>query len=534
MRKQFTEVLVIGGGATGLSAARDAVMRGFKTLLLEKGDLAHGTSGRYHGLLHSGGRYVVSDPHSARDCIAENRILRKIIPSAIENTDGWFVTTPEDDPAYADTFLAACKAQGVPAEELNVDVLLNKERLLNQRISRTIRVPDAACDSFDATHILAHDIKARGAKVLLRHEVIGLEIRRQKVCGVNVRNLLTDEEFLIETSMVLNCSGAWAGNIAAMAGGFLKVTPGKGTMIAMNTRLVNTVVNRCKLPHDGDILVPVGTVSVIGTTDIPVESPDQYPIEDWEVEFLLNEGEALIPGFKKFRALRAWAGVRPLYDPTAGGKTESRDLTRSHAVIDHQARDGVGGLLTMVGGKFTTMRLMAQDLVDEACKQLRTKRPCTTAETPAEAPGTKHYYLAQRLNRWEQSHAQHTALTDPIICECELVPESKVRAGIEASQSKILNDLRRDTRLGMGPCQGGFCAYRANGIACGMLAQTPEDAHTTLAQFLQERWKGQRNLLWDHNLRQLELDQNIYRNLLGLDHTVDTADIELYPTEKTA
>ncbi len=533
MRKQFTEILVIGGGATGLSAARDAVLRGFKTLLIEKGDLAHGTSGRYHGLLHSGGRYVISDPHSARDCIAENRILRKLIPSAIEDTDGWFVTTPEDDPDYADQFLAACAKSGVPAEDVAVDVLLNKERLLNPRISRAIRVPDAACDSFDATHILANDLQARGGKLLLRHEVIGFETRRQKVCAAKVRNLLTDEEVLIECSMVLNCTGAWAGHIASLVGSEVKVTPGKGTMIAMNSRLVNTVINRCKPPHDGDILVPVGTVSVIGTTDIPVPSADKYPIEDWEIEFLLNEGEVLIPGFKKYRALRAWAGVRPLYDPSAGSDTESRDLTRSHAVLDHEKRDGVGGLLTMVGGKFTTMRLMAEDLVDAACKQLRTKRACTTAETPAEQPGSKHYYLSQRLAGWENASKANDTV-DPIICECELVSESRVRAKIETSKSKVLNDLRRDTRLGMGPCQGGFCAYRANGIACEMLAQDPTDAQQTLAQFLQERWKGQRNLLWDHNLRQLELDQNIYRNLLGLDRSVDLDAIEIYPTEKTA
>src|SRR5258706_8385343 len=85
-----TEILVIGGGATGLGVAWDAALRGYKTLLVEKGDLAHGTSGRYHGVLHSGGRDVVRDPRSALDCYRENLILKRIMPSAIEDTGGYF------------------------------------------------------------------------------------------------------------------------------------------------------------------------------------------------------------------------------------------------------------------------------------------------------------------------------------------------------------------------------------------------------------------------------------------------------------
>src|SRR5690349_17682576 len=104
-----TEVLVIGGGATGLGTAWDAARRGYKTLLVEKGDLTHGTSGRYHGLLHSGARYVVRDPHSAVDCARENAILKRLMPSAIEDTGGYFVALDEDPPDYVEPFLAGCR-----------------------------------------------------------------------------------------------------------------------------------------------------------------------------------------------------------------------------------------------------------------------------------------------------------------------------------------------------------------------------------------------------------------------------------------
>ena len=92
------EVLVIGGGSTGVGVARDAAMRGFSTILVERGDLATGTTGRFHGLLHSGGRYAVKDPQAARECIAENVVLRRIAADCIEDTGGLFVTTPIDDP----------------------------------------------------------------------------------------------------------------------------------------------------------------------------------------------------------------------------------------------------------------------------------------------------------------------------------------------------------------------------------------------------------------------------------------------------
>ena len=119
MTQEF-DVLVIGGGATGGGTALDLALRGLRVALVERADLTDGTSGRYHGLLHSGGRYAVRDPESARECIEENRILRRIVPHAIEDTGGFFVTTPDDDPAYADKWLAACRACGIEAEEISV------------------------------------------------------------------------------------------------------------------------------------------------------------------------------------------------------------------------------------------------------------------------------------------------------------------------------------------------------------------------------------------------------------------------------
>ena len=130
MRDEF-DVMIIGGGATGGGVALDLALRGLKVALVERADLTDGTSGRYHGLLHSGGRYAVRDPESARECIEENRILRRIVPHAIEDTGGLFIQTPDDDPAYADKWVAACRAAGIEAEELSIAQMLREEPALN-------------------------------------------------------------------------------------------------------------------------------------------------------------------------------------------------------------------------------------------------------------------------------------------------------------------------------------------------------------------------------------------------------------------
>jgi len=217
--------------------------------------------------------------------------------------------------------------------------------------------------------------------------------------------------------------------------------------------------------------------------------------------------------------LRAWAGVRPLYEE--GEATVGRDAKRTFAVLDHAHRDGVSGLMTVVGGKFTTYRLMAERTADVVCSHLGVTRPCTTQEfvlPDARMPlsGPKPHRLGSRLEDVEAS----TKL-DPLVCECELVTrsdfEETVRQHPDVAAPWILDDLRRDLRLGMGPCQGGFCAYRAAAILQEVAGLDVVQATDALASFAQERWKGQRLLLWGQSLRQALLDEHIYRDILGLD-----------------
>src|SRR4030065_620390 len=109
MQRIQTEVLVIGGGATGTGVLRDLAMRGFKALLGEKGGLSTGTTRSYSGLPPRGWRYVVKAPQAARECLQENGILRRIMPHCLEDTGGYFVLTPWDEPGYAEKFVQGCR-----------------------------------------------------------------------------------------------------------------------------------------------------------------------------------------------------------------------------------------------------------------------------------------------------------------------------------------------------------------------------------------------------------------------------------------
>jgi glycerol-3-phosphate dehydrogenase len=532
MRTLTTDVLVIGGGATGAGVLRDLALRGIRAVLVEKGDLTHGTTGRYHGLLHSGGRYVVKDPESATECAEENEILRRIMPHCLEETGGFFVITPADDESYAERFVQGCHDTRVPVNEISVREMLRREPLLNPRISRVFEVRDGAADSFLATHANAEDARQHGGQVLTYHVVKSLAVADGQVTGAVCEDMRSGEDVHIHASYVVNCAGAWAGKIAGMAGVKVTVVPGKGTMIAMNHRMINTVVNRCKLPADGDIIVPIRTVAVIGTTDVHVPDPDVYGIEPHEVALMLEEGEQLVPGISRARVLRAWAGVRPLYKDQ--DVKDDRDISRTYKLLDHEARDGVKGLISIVGGKWTTYRLMAAEATDAVAAKLGVAAACRTHLEPLPELRIENGELKKpSTGQFSILNSQFFILGKPLaqieaedsygdlICECELVTRARVLRAITEGGAANVDDIRRDTRLGMGPCQGGFCTYRA--VALWDEVRGTSQSAALLRQFLQERWKGLTAIAWGDQLRQARLDEIIYLDTLGVDLLPQTA-----------
>ncbi len=340
-----TDVLVIGGGATGAGVAWDAALRGFDVVLVDRADLAEGTSGRFHGLLHSGGRYAVKDPRAARNASRRTASSSTSPPTASRTSEASFVTTPCDDPDYADRFAEGCRATGVDCEEIDPAQALREEPLLNP--GNLARLPGAR-----RQHRRVEDRLGDGARraAAWRARTALPRGRRpstaigDEVTGARVRDARTGEELDVEARVTVNAAGAWAGQIADIAGiEGVRVLPGRGIMIAMNHRLVNTVVNRCQMPTDGDIIVPIRTVCVVGTTDEHTIDPDDHTVLEAEVDAMLDDGEKLVPSFRSARALRVWTGVRPLFEDAKAADTDTRDVTRAHALLDHSSATASAG-----------------------------------------------------------------------------------------------------------------------------------------------------------------------------------------------
>ena len=133
------------------------------------------------------------------------------------------------------------------------------------------------------------------------------------------------------------------------------------------------------------------------------------------------------------------------------------------------------------------------------------------ASTPLEPSGRGYHRLSRRLEQIEHPPA---ASHPSVICECELVTRPALESALQSLEAPDLDDLRRDLRLGMGPCQAAFCGYRAAALATRTLPAAPDDGG--LADFQQERWRGLRPLAWGQTLRQLEFSRRIYAELLGL------------------
>ena len=515
MRRLSADVVVIGGGATGAGVVRDVAMRGYSAILVDRADLAQGTTGRYHGLLHSGGRYVVSDPRSATECAEENAIVTRIHADAVERTGGLFVVTPADDLEFSDRFLRGAIDTKVPVEEISLAEAFKREPRLNPGIQRAFAVQDGSVDGWQMVWGAANSAKNYGAQILTYHEVVKIDTADGAVKAVHCVDRKTGEDVAIEAGFVINAAGAWSGRIAAMADcPDVEVVPGRGIMIAMNHRLVNHVVNRCVYPADGDIIVPVHTVCIICTTDVKADDPDHLSIPRDEVQKMLDDGDLLVPGFREARAVHAWAGARPLVKDARVSATDTRHMSRGMSVLDHAERDGVKGLLTITGGKLTTYRLMAEHVVDQMCEQLGDPRPCRTAdEAVPKSESGANYLVTHRLGERE-----HDRLDDQVLCECELMTKKMFVEALDEQPRGSFDDLRRQLRLGMGPCQGGFCSMRATGVALETGHIDIDRATELLRLFLKNRWIGLWPILHGEQLRQTALDNWMFHSTLNIDH----------------
>jgi glycerol-3-phosphate dehydrogenase len=507
--KLKTEVLIVGGGATGVGIARDLSLRGIPSLLIEKGDLLSGASGRNHGLFHSGGRYAVSDPEAAREAIAENRILRRIAPHCIEETDGLFVSLPEDGVEFRDRFLRACEEVEIPAILLSRDETLSLEPELNPDLLSAVKVPDGAVDPFKLVLENARDAETHGAKFLLHTEIKSLISDGNEVTGAVAIDLLHGEEYSIDASCLINATGAWSNQFLKLAGLEMSMALSKGSMLITNQRLNQRVINRCRPPSDGDIIVPNETVSILGTTSIRSEEVENFEVTPSEVFLLVKEATKMIPAVRECRFIRAYAGIRPLFQSEEKG--DDRAISRGFVLIDHGKRDGLKNLITITGGKLVTYRLMAEKTSELICRKMGVDVPSSTHLSPL--PGIDgRLGLKDRLKKIDPSVSDDGR---EILCDCELIEREEVENILKDGNLKDLQDMLHRTRLAKGTCQGGFCVYRLLGVL-NDLKKIGGDPNRILEGFLEERWKGIRPVLWGTSIKEEELIESIYKGIFNL------------------
>ncbi|MFN2176681.1 MAG: FAD-dependent oxidoreductase [Anaerolineales bacterium] len=372
-------VIIIGAGFTGAATAHDLALRGLDVTVVERGPLASGTSGRTHGLLHSGGRYCVKDQESAIECIEEDWILRKIVPQVIEPNGGLFIALDESDVEYSKSWLEGCEACNIPYKPLTPQQALEIEPNINPNLKIAYEVPDGTFDPLRLAMAFAATAKSNGAKFKLYTEVTELVIDNSgRVTGLKLWDRASDERSEMHADVIVNATGAWAGLIAEMAGAKVPVRPTPGVMVAYDERFVNRAINRLCKPSDGDIVLPQRRMVVVGTTSFEIDEVDYVPIKEDQVELMLERGSELVPALREVKERGVYMATRPLIGAGATG----RSVARTFKCFDHKESDDIDGFVTITGGKATTLRQMAEKTSDIVCQKLDIEVECKTAETP--------------------------------------------------------------------------------------------------------------------------------------------------------
>jgi glycerol-3-phosphate dehydrogenase len=390
---QAVDVLVIGGGITGAGVARDAAMRGLRTVLVEQNDLGSGTSSRSSRLVHGGLRYLETGEYRlVLEANRERRTLLRIAPHLVWPVSFVF-PLHRGDRISLPRLAAGMMLYDLLALFRNVRThrmlgkrgILEAEPMLRERgLLGGARFYDAQCD--DARLVLATARSAihHGALVANYVTVRGLERTAGRVVGAQLEDRLTGGRGVVRASVVVNATGPWADRVRVMedSGAAPLLQPTKG---------VHVVVDRKRIDHreaiiflspiDGRVLfiLPWGELSYIGTTDTESrESPDALGVSSDEIVYLLRSANARFPNARlAVEDVRsAWAGLRPLLVDRERRAASSRP--RDHAIVQ-----GSGGMLTVVGGKLTTYRLMAREVVDRAVRELRFR---DGRSRPSEAP----------------------------------------------------------------------------------------------------------------------------------------------------
>lgn len=395
------DLIVVGGGINGAGVARDAALRGLKTALIEKGDVASGTTGWSTRLIHGGLRYLeYLEFGLVRESLREREILLKIAPHLVAPLQ---FTIPLFRGGSRSRSLI--QAGMILYDLLSYDRSLPGHRMLGaaqfRQVFRSVKADGVvgAAQYYDAQVPRAERLcwetvlsaREAGADIFSYAEATSMRLEQGAIAEIACQDAIDGSTFLIPVgprTVVVNAGGPWVDRVCALAKSMS--TP----QLMGGTKGSHIVVDAFSGAPDGAFyteaqadnrpffIIPWLGRYLIGTTDLRYDgSLDAVKASDAEIDYLLSETNRVIPTAQLARAdvQFTYSGVRPL-PARPSGSTSS--ITRSHSIYDH-TRDGASNLLSLVGGKLTTHRGSSAELVEAACNKLnRSVPPCSTANTP--------------------------------------------------------------------------------------------------------------------------------------------------------
>ena len=400
MAEDRFDVLVIGGGITGTGIALDAASRGFSVALVEKDDFASGTSGRSSRMIHGGLRYLEQyEVGLVHEALRERKILRQLAPHLIRPLP---VVLPAASPRDLAQYSLGLTAYDVLAAGRNIGfhrpVSREQVAMAAPGFSRPARgYSYFECRGDDARLTIEVARAAQGFGALLANHVrAGRLLGEARVTGAGVCDEITGERFEIRAAVTVNAAGVWADQIRALAadgtpadhtapavaaGGEKRLIPSKGVHLVFAPGAVRTKVALFVPSAAGDghfiFIVPWEDRVYAGTTDTPYSGDLDTPaVGESDRDYILATVARDFPGVTGRDVVASWAGLRPLLG-RGQGDAGTYDLSRKHAISEEPP-----GLLTITGGKLTTYRAMAEDLVDRLARSLGPAGRCQTRRIP--------------------------------------------------------------------------------------------------------------------------------------------------------
>jgi glycerol-3-phosphate dehydrogenase len=287
-----------------------------------------------------------------------------------------FIALNESDLQYGEEFIAGCEACHIPLEEITAKKALQLEPNINPKLLTAFLVPDGTFDPLRLALSFAATSKKNGAKFRTFTEAKALiQDGKGAIVGVGVLDRASNKKMEIRGDIVVNATGAWAGEITEMAGASVPVKPTPGVMVAYDQRFVQRAINRLNKPGDGDIVLPQRRMAVVGTTSFEISDLDYVPVLEDHVKLMIERGAELIPGIRNAKIRGKFMATRPLISSGVG-----RSSARTFKCYNHKETDNVDGLVTITGGKATTLRAMAEKTADVVCEKLGINTPCATKD----------------------------------------------------------------------------------------------------------------------------------------------------------